>query len=92
MEDLIKNLERLSSSMEELNSILLRNSNLQYGYVHKKIEDGILESLHQASPDQLEKLGQNFKFKFYTDLNDPLKLESEITRRLREHKLNELGI
>lgn len=92
MEDLIKDLKRLSASMEELNNILLNNSKNRNGYVHKKIEDGILDNLHNASPEQLSRLSNGYKFQFYTQLNDPIELEREITQRLREQKLNKLGI
>jgi transcription termination factor NusB len=104
MDELVKDLERLSSQQnieifylvcrnddcwEELNQLLKAGDNSMY--IWKKVEDGILDNLHNANQHQLDQL-QYFKFMFYSDLNNKENLKNEITRRLRDKKLNDLGL
>lgn len=89
MDELVKDLEKLASKMEELNQVLKTGDNSMY--VWKKIEDGILDNIHKANDYQLERL-YNFRFKFYSDLNNKENLKNEITKRLRDKKLNDLGL
>lgn len=59
--------------------------------VFKKVEDGILDSIHKASNHQLNVLlNGGYKFKYYHELNDKEALKSEVQRRIRENKLNEI--
>ncbi|CAG7581690.1 MAG: hypothetical protein SLAVMIC_00977 [uncultured marine phage] len=58
-------------------------------YIYKRIEDGILNKLPNASEKQLEML-ENYGFQFYTSLNDKETLRSFIKSKLREDRLGKL--
>lgn len=60
-------------------------SNLKF---YKKLEDGILNSLHNANSKQLEILyNGGYKFIYYDKLNVKKNIESEVSRRLRNHNI-----
>ncbi len=57
----------------------------------KKIEDGLLDNIHNANESQLNHMISNYRFRYYTDYNiDKDLLKSEITKRLRDNKLKQL--
>lgn len=57
----------------------------------KRIEDGILDSIHKANHHQLGVLlNGGYKFRYYNELNNQETLKSEIQIRIRESKLNQL--
>lgn len=94
MNNLIKDLETCVQTLENINSIL-KGSKYGRSYaeteVNKKIEDGILDSIHNANNHQLSViLNGGYRFRFYTELNDKEKLRNEIQKRLRDNKLKEL--
>ena len=57
--------------------------------VHKAMEDGILDNIHNATRDQLHKL-KYYKFKYYYEYNDDDVLLGEVRKRLRENKLQKI--
>jgi hypothetical protein len=88
LESMIKTLEEMTevldksvSSKEHVTSIMLS----------KKIEDGLLDNIHNANESQLNHMIFNYRFRYYTDYNtDKDLLKSEITKRLRDNKLKHL--
>jgi len=85
--EIISELERLSKIIEELK--LVSESKEPNALLWKRIEDGILDNLHNANPSQLRRLN-TYSFKFYSELNNSDKLESLIKSKLREHRLKKL--
>lgn len=97
VKDLVKDLELCVQTVENMNTILAKSKNFGGKFseaeVYKKIEDGILDSIHNANNHQLGfLLGGSFKFRFYTELNNQETLRNEIQKRLRDNKLKELGL
>jgi 3-dehydroquinate dehydratase len=97
MNNLVKDLENCVQTLENLNTILKGSKSSGRSYVetevNKKIEDGILDSIHNANSHQLSViLNGGYRFRFYTELNDKEKLRSEVQKRLRDKKLKELGL
>lgn len=93
--ELVKDLERCVDTLEGLNKILDKKEKGKFpeAETHKRIEDGILDSIHKANNHQLNvMLKGGYKFRFYTELNNQEALRSEIQKRLRDNKLKELGI
>ena len=88
LESMIKTLEEMTevldksvSSKEHVSSIMLS----------KKIEDGLLDNIHNANESQLDHIISNYRFRYYTDYNtDKDLLKSEIVKRLRDIKLNKI--
>jgi len=88
LESMIKTLEEMTevldksvSSKEHVSSIMLS----------KKIEDGLLDNIHNANESQLNHMISNYRFRYYTDYNtDKDLLKSEIVKRLRDIKLNKI--
>lgn len=92
---LIKSLENCVKSLEDMTEILDRKNKIGRSYLEtetfKKIEDGILDSIHNANNHQLDViLNGGYKFKYYYELNNKELLKSEVQRRIRENKLNEI--
>jgi hypothetical protein len=94
MKDLIKDLEKVCSKIEEMKEIAQKSYNGDYfrAEVDKKIEDGILNSIHTANQHQLNFMISSYKFRFYTELNNKDLLKAEITKRIRDNRLKEIGI
>ena len=97
MDSLVKDLENCVQALENINIILKGSKSSGRSYVetevNKKIEDGILDSIHRANNHQLNvMLKGGYKFRFYTELNNQEALRSEIQKRLRNSKLKDLGI
>jgi hypothetical protein len=88
LESMIKTLEEMTevldksvSSKEHVSSVMLS----------KKIEDGLLDNIHNANESQLNHMISNYRFRYYTDYNtDKDLLKSEIVKRLRDIKLNKI--
>ncbi len=97
MGSLVKDLENCVQTLENINNILKGSKSAGRSYVetevNKKIEDGILDSIHNANPHQLNRiLNGGYRFRFYTELNNQETLRNEIQKRLRDKKLNNLGL
>lgn len=95
VKDLVDDLNKCIDTLEGLNKILEKTQNGKFpeAETHKRIEDGILDSIHNANNHQLNfMLKGGYKFRFYTELNDQETLKNEIQKRLRDNKLKELGI
>jgi len=95
VKDLVKDLENCIHTLENMNSILKGSKSSGRSYleteVYKKIEDNILDSIHNANKHQLNViLNGGYKFRFYTELNNNETLKNEIQKRLRDNKLKEL--
>jgi hypothetical protein len=97
MKDVIESLSNLSKQLEETIEIKKR-SNRSFGgdyfqaELRKKIEDGILNNIHNATSDQLTRLERDYRFMYYYEYNDSDVFLSEIKRRLRDKKLEDLGL
>lgn len=88
-------LKSLVDQLGELNDIHQKSIESGRGsadtMVHKAMEDGILDNIHNATNVQINKL-KTYKFKYYSELNDDDVLLAEIRKRLRDRKLEELGL
>ena len=61
--------------------------------VHKAMEDGILDKIYDANQKQLTFILENYRFHYYTEYNkDRGLLRREVQRRLRDKKLEDLGL
>jgi hypothetical protein len=90
---LINNLESCVKSLENMIEITKRKGSRSYSECEtfKKIEDGILDSIHNANTHQLNViLNGGYKFRYYTELNNKETLRLEIQRRIRESRLNQV--
>ena len=97
MRDVIESLSKLSKQLDESLEITKRaNKNFGGDYfqaeLRKKIEDGILDNIHNATSDQLIRMWRNYRFMYYYEYNDSDVFLSEIKRRLRDKKLEDLGL
>lgn len=97
VKDLVKDLESCVDTLENMNKILSKSKNFNGGYsesqLYKGIEDGILDSIHNANSHQLSYiLNGDYEFRFYTEFNDKELLRLEVQKRLRDKKLNDLGL
>ena len=95
VKDLVKDLESCIETIKNIMDITSRREKNGRSFAEvelfKKIEDGILDSIHKANNHQLSVLlNGGYKFKYYTELNDPKNRKNEIQNRLRDNKLNEL--
>ena len=90
---LIHHLESCVKSLESMIEITKRKGSRSYSECEtfKKIEDGILDSIHNANTHQLNViLNGGYKFRYYTELNNKETLRSEAQRRIRESRLNQI--
>ena len=97
MMGVIESLSKLSKQLEETIEITKRaNKNFGGDYfqaeLRKKIEDGILDNIHNATSDQLSRLARNYRFMYYYEYNDDDVFLSEIKKKLRDKKLEDLGL
>jgi hypothetical protein len=96
MEELVESLKRASDRMSEILDIEKRAKHTGrdtfFMETHKRIEDGILDSIHTASEEQIDRLVRYRKWVYYYEYEDSSLLENEIKARLRNNKLNEIGI
>jgi hypothetical protein len=98
MMGVIESLSKLSKQLEETLEISKR-ANQSFGddyfkaELRKKIEDSILDNVQNASRIQLDLLIRNYIFSYYTEFNDDKELlRLEIQKRLRDKKLEDLGL
>ena len=95
MKDLEKHLESISYSLQEMTDILKRSKD-NYESVgdtifYKSVEDGILDNMINADKKQFNTIMTAYKFRYYREFNtDKKALRNEVTRRIREEKLNQL--
>jgi len=95
VKDLLKHLETCIETLKNITEITNKTKSTGRSFFEtetfKKVEDGILDSIHRANNHQLSVLlNGGYKFKYYIELNDPENRKSEIQKRLRDNKLNEL--
>ncbi len=93
--NLVSDLNRCIDTLENLNKVIEKTQNGKFpeAETHKRIEDGILDSIYKANNNQLSiMLNGGYKFRFYTELNNQEALRNEIQKRLRDHNLKKLGI
>jgi hypothetical protein len=95
VKDLVKDLEICIETLKNITEITNRIKSTGRSFFEtetfKKVEDGILDSIYKANEYQLSVLlNGGYKFKYYTELNDPENRKNEIQKRLRDNKLNEL--
>jgi len=95
VKDLVKDLETCIETIKNITEITIRTKGIGRSFseaeLFKKIEDGILDSIHKANEHQLNVLlNGGYRFKYYIELNDVEKCKIEIQKRLRDNKLNEI--
>jgi 3-dehydroquinate dehydratase len=95
VKDLVKDLETCIETLKNITEITNKTKSTGRSFseaeLFKKIEDGILDSIHKANEHQLNVLlNGGYRFKYYIELNDAEKCKIEIQKRLRDSKLNEL--
>jgi hypothetical protein len=95
VKDLVKDLETCIETLKNITQVTNKAKKSGRSFleteIFKKIEDGILDSIHKANNHQLSVLlNDGYKFKYYTELNDPENRKNEIKKRLRDNKLKEL--
>ncbi len=94
---LLKDLESCIKTFENMNDILKASQSNGISYLetelYKKIEDGILDSIHNASKHQLNIiLNGGYKFKFYTEAGFGIyyqRLEIKCAVWLRQYHWNQ---
>lgn len=88
LKDLIIKLENMTSFQKRVNS-QFRGDNLMATY-QMKVEDGILDNIHNANNHQLNTIMNGYKWKYYVEYNDTDLLANEVRRRIRTKKLEKL--
>lgn len=88
-------LESMIDSLQEIQDVLSKSQSnresVDMTILYKNIEDGILDNIQNANNKQLNHIINDYKFRYYTDFNtDKELLSSEITKRLRDIKLNKI--
>jgi hypothetical protein len=88
-------LESMIDSLKEMQDVLSKSQSnresVDMTILYKNIEDGILDNIQNANNKQLNHIINDYRFRYYTDFNtDKELLRSEITKRLRDIKLNRI--
>lgn len=88
-------LESMIETLQEMQDVLSKSQSNREGLdmtiLYKNIEDGILDNIQNANNKQLNHIINDYRFRYYTDFNtDKELLRSEITKRLRDSKLNKI--
>lgn len=88
-------LESMIDSLQEIQDVLSKSQSnresVDMTILYKNIEDGILDNIQNANNKQLNHIINDYKFRYYTDFNTNKELlRSEITKRLRDIKLNKI--
>jgi hypothetical protein len=94
-EELEVHLENIIVNLQEMTDILNRSSYHRESVgdtrFYKGVEDGILDNMINADEKQFNTIMTAYKFRYYREFNtDKELLRSEVTRRIREKKLNRL--
>ena len=85
-EELELHLENIIQNMKEMTDILVGDTRF-----YKGVEDGILDNMINADEKQFNTIMTAYKFRYYREFNtDKELLRNEVTRRIREKKLNKL--
>lgn len=83
-------LESMIETLQEMQDVWSKES-VDMTILYKNIEDGILDNIQNANNKQLNHIINDYRFRYYTDFNtDKELLRSEITKRLRDIKLNRI--
>ena len=90
-------LKSLVDRLGELNDIQQKSIESGRGsadtMVNKAVEDGILDKIYDADQNQLNYILTQYYFRYYTEYNkDRSLLRKEVQRRLRDKKLEDLGL
>jgi 3-dehydroquinate dehydratase len=88
-------LESMIETLQEMQDVLSKSQSnresVDMTILYKNIEDGILDNIQNANNKQLNHIINDYRFRYYTDFNtDKELLRSEITKRLRDIKLNKI--
>ena len=90
-------LKSLVDQLSDLNDIQQKSIETGRGsadtMVNKAMEDGILDKIYDANQYQLNFILTQYYFRYYTEYNkDRELLRKEVQRRLRDKKLEDLGL
>ena len=89
-EAIIERLEKLQKDILDLQDFVIRaknfGSNIEAA-AFKNIEEGIVKNLHKANKEQLHKMLNGWKFRYYTEFN---KDKSLIVKELRDNRLKDI--
>lgn len=88
-------LESMIDSLQEMQDVLSKSQSnresVDMTILYKNIEDGILDTMQNANKKQLNHIINDYRFRYYTEFNtDKDLLRSEITKRIRDIKLNRI--
>lgn len=94
-EELELHLDNMIQNMKDMTEIIKRSRDYYEDFVttrfNKSVEDGILDNMINADEKQFNTIMTAYKFRYYREFNtDKELLRSEVTRRIREKKLNKL--
>ncbi len=93
-DNILNQLDELISKMEELAEIQKRSKSFAGDVMlttfYKSSEDGILNHIHKANPKQMRIMLGSYKWRYYTEFNNPEVLLLDIQRRVRDKKLEKL--
>lgn len=93
--ELTTRLNSMINTLEEMHDILSKsgktNQSIDMTLFYKNIEDGILDKIDCANTGQLSHIMNSYRFRYYTEYNtDKDLLKAEITRRIRDKRLNKI--
>lgn len=94
-EELELHLDNMIQNMKDMTEIIKRSRDYYEDFAttrfNKSVEDGILDNMINADEKQFNTIMTAYKFRYYREFNTNKELlRSEVTRRIREKKLNKL--
>lgn len=88
IESIIENLQKMQDVLIKSKS---NKESVNITMLYMNIEDGILDNIQNANSEQINNIINNYNFRYYTEFNiDKDLLKLEITKRLRNDKLNKI--
>lgn len=94
MDNLIKELNKLSETMLDITNITKKSNSIGLSYgeteVWKKVEEGIINGIinGDSSSEQANRILKNYKFRYHTDFNNKDYFIRYITKMKRDIKIN----
>lgn len=99
VDELKEILEKLSNTMKDMSEVVEvsqkypNNKDIFVLLLDKKIEDGLINNLHNASEEQLKRMKNDYVWKYYKE--DKIKIQNQIDKLIlnkkREKKLERIN-